>query len=156
MDKMTLFALSVALIVTGGYVLSGRLKFQINTDSVVNRDSTTARGSVVVEGKTISVEYARTMREQQIGLMNRKHLDEDSGMLFVFSMALPRSFWNHNTQIPLDVIWIRGGVVIGVSNLPSIQEKSKTIISPGIADQVLEVNAGFAERYNIKKGSIIK
>lgn len=153
---MTLFALLLALLVTGGYVLSGRLKFQTNSDTVENKNPVVAEGKLTVEGKTITVEYARTMGEQQVGLMNREHLDEDAGMLFVFSMALPRTFWNHNTQIPLDVIWIHGGVVIGVSNLPSIQEKSKTIISPGIADQVLEVNAGFAERYNIKKGSIIK
>ena len=139
----------------GSIFLLSRIKIQASVP-LPKQNNNSVPNSITIEGKEIFIEYARTRQEQQTGLMNRKFLDENAGMLFVFSMALPQSFWNQNTLIPLDVIWIRNGVVIGVSALPNIQEQSKTIFSPGLADQVLEVNAGFANQYNIKRGSIIK
>jgi hypothetical protein len=111
---------------------------------------------VTIGDVSVHVEYARTADEQRVGLMDRKSLGDNEGMLFVFAMPLPRSFWNQNTLIPLDVIWIRGNAVIGVSALPSIDKGLTIISSPGLADRVLEVTSGFARRHGIVRGTIVK
>lgn len=114
------------------------------------------KGGVVTVGTTkINVEYARTADEQQQGLMYRTSLPENAGMYFVFTSSLPRAFWNQNTLMSLDIVWIRRGTVIGVSALPAIEKGLVTVYSPGNADRVLEVPSGFAAAHNIHEGIIV-
>ncbi|MBI2052875.1 MAG: DUF192 domain-containing protein, partial [Candidatus Ryanbacteria bacterium] len=107
---------------------------------------------IFVGSARVYIEKARTPEEQTRGLMGRKSLAEDHGMLFLFSEAAPRVFWNRNTYIPLDVIWIRDGKVIGASSLPMQGEEIVQVFSPEAADAVLEVNQGWAARHSVKLG----
>src|SRR5262245_5233929 len=60
-------------------------------------------------------EIADTPLERQKGLMFRTSMGEKEGMLFLFADEAPRSFWMHNTLIPLDMIFIRADrTVLGV------------------------------------------
>lgn len=52
------------------------------------------------------IEIARTPAECQKGLMGRRKLDEDEGMIFIFDHARQRSFWMKNTLVPLDIIFL--------------------------------------------------
>lgn len=52
------------------------------------------------------VEIADEEEERRLGLMNRKHLEENQGMLFVFDKEQPLAFWMKNVWIPLDMIFI--------------------------------------------------
>ena len=54
---------------------------------------------------TVAIEVANTNEQRERGLMFRKHLDDDAGMIFVFPDSQPRNFWMHNTDIPLDMIF---------------------------------------------------
>jgi uncharacterized membrane protein (UPF0127 family) len=54
---------------------------------------------------TVAIEVANTVEQRERGLMFRKHLDDDAGMIFVFADSGPRNFWMHNTEIPLDMIF---------------------------------------------------
>ena len=54
----------------------------------------------------IKVEIADTPEKRAEGLMFRDHLNENSGMFFVFDEESSHSFWMKNTLIPLDIIWI--------------------------------------------------
>ena len=100
------------------------------------------------------VEYALAPREWTRGLMYREGLAEDHGMLFVFPDSRVRAFWNRNTYLSLDIIWIRSGQVIGVSELPSIRDSGViSVYSPGPAEFVLEVNRGWAERHGVRMGT---
>lgn len=61
---------------------------------------------IVLKGRTIRVELARSPAEQQRGLMFRKEIGKDRGMLFVFPEDQQLSFWMRNTLIPLSIAYI--------------------------------------------------
>lgn len=102
---------------------------------------------------------ADTQEKRTQGLMGISELVVDTGMIFLFSDVSPRTFWNKNTLIALDLIWITGGRVAGVSVLPSITESGGQIISvtsPEAINQVVEVVAGWAEAHGIKVGDRVE
>ena len=101
---------------------------------------------------TVAVEVASTASQREVGLMYRKHLDDNAGMIFVFPDAAPRNFWMHNTPIPLDMIFAdANGVVLGiVANAEPFSDKLLGV--EGNAEYVLEVNGGFCAKNGIKAG----
>jgi len=103
-----------------------------------------------------SVELAITEQEQETGLMYRRHMDPDKGMLFIFSDEGEYDFWMMNTLIPLDMIWIDsdGEVVFISRNSQPCSATRCPVISPGKnASYVLEINAGIADMIGLKEGS---
>ncbi len=101
---------------------------------------------------TVTVEVANTGAQRELGLMFRKHLDDNAGMIFVFPDAARRNFWMHNTPIPLDMIFAdSNGVVTGiVANAEPYSDKLLGV--EGNSEYVLEVNGGFCARNGIKPG----
>jgi uncharacterized protein len=101
---------------------------------------------------TVAVEVANTGAQRELGLMYRKHLDENAGMIFVFPDAAPRNFWMHNTPISLDLIFAdAAGRVTGiVANAEPFSDKLLGV--GGDSEYVLEVNGGFCARNGIKPG----
>ena len=61
---------------------------------------------VVVNEQIVFVELAITPQEREKGLMERKVLEDNNGMLFVFSDEGEYSFWMKNMEMSLDIIWI--------------------------------------------------
>lgn len=109
----------------------------------------------IEEKACIQIERAVSGPELAQGLMFRKSLEENSGMLFVFSDAKTRSFWMKNTLIPLDMIWI--GVdkkIVGITkNVQPCRTPACESYSSGKPVKfVLEVNAGFSEKHLLKPG----
>jgi uncharacterized membrane protein (UPF0127 family) len=118
-----------------------------------------ARGPCVsivgADGKpraSVAVEVASTGPQREVGLMYRKHLDDNAGMIFVFPDTAPRNFWMHNTPIPLDMIFADAkGVVTGiVANAEPFSDKLLGV--EGNSEYVLEVNGGFCAKNGIKPG----
>jgi uncharacterized membrane protein (UPF0127 family) len=118
-----------------------------------------ARGPCVsivgADGKpraTVAVEVADTGPQRELGLMYRKHLDDDAGMIFVFPNSAPRNFWMHNTPISLDMIFAdAAGVVVGiVANAEPFSDKLLGV--EGKSQYVLEVNGGFCAKNGVKPG----
>jgi uncharacterized membrane protein (UPF0127 family) len=62
--------------------------------------------NVKIKDKLFNLEIADTTEERTLGLMNRKYLREDGGMLFIFEKTGWYPFWMKNTYIPLDIIWL--------------------------------------------------
>lgn len=114
------------------------------------------RQNVMIGGALVEVEFARTAEEHARGLMYRANLAENAGMLFVFSKAQEQTFWNRNTLIPLDIVWIRAGTVVGISGLHAIGDGLQTVTSPEPVDRVLEVNRGWAEKNHITAGTTVR
>lgn len=104
----------------------------------------------------VAVELARTPPERAKGLMFRSELPVNHGMLFVFDRGEHLSFWMKNTPIPLDMIFITPELrVLGVvENTEPFSTQSRSV--PGLAQYVLEVNAGFAQTHRITAGTTVR
>jgi len=101
---------------------------------------------------TVAVEVANTGAQRELGLMYRKHLDENAGMIFVFPNAARQNFWMHDTVISLDMIFAdAAGRVTGiVANAEPFSDKLLGV--EGDSEYVLEVNGGFCTKNGIKPG----
>jgi uncharacterized protein len=101
---------------------------------------------------TINVELAQTDPQRERGLMYRSELAADAGMLFIFKAPLHASFWMHNTQIPLDMLFISSDRrVIGI--IPNAEPYSDAPLEvTGNSQYVLEVNGGFCKQHGIAAG----
>jgi len=99
----------------------------------------------------IRAEIARRHDELSAGLMGRKRLAENSGMLFIFGSEKPLSFWMANTYIPLQVAFIGNDGTIGqVEDMVPLS--TKAVRSSGSYRYALEVNGGWFEKNNVKVG----
>ena len=101
---------------------------------------------------TVNVELAQTNPQRERGLMYRSQLPADAGMLFVFKAPSQLSFWMHNTQIPLDMLFAASDRrVIGIiANAVPYSDASLEV--SGNSQYVLEVNGGFCKEHGIKVG----
>jgi len=100
----------------------------------------------------LEVELMLTSDHHERGLMYRKSLADDKGMLFVWSQPALHSFWMHNTCIPLDLLFIdREGFVAGiVENAPTMNDDPQSIDCP--VTYVLEVTAGWSRKHGVTAG----
>lgn len=105
---------------------------------------------------TVHVEVAADDETRQRGLMFRRHMADDAGMIFLFDEPEHQSFWMHNTYLPLDMIFIREDMsVLGVVENATPQTDDAREV-PGESKYVLEVNAGFARRHGIGPGTQVR
>jgi len=101
---------------------------------------------------TIDAEIADTPETKATGLMFRRSLDADSGMLFIYDKPQNITMWMKNTYISLDMIFADArGTIIRIAR--NTEPFSTDIIEAGgLAKVVLEVPAGTARRLNLKRG----
>ena len=102
------------------------------------------------------VEVMRTDAERSHGLMERRYLPADRGMLFDFKVVQPVSMWMHNTYLPLDMLFIRpDGTIARIED--HTEPLSDRIIPSGEPVlAVLEVNAGTAASIGAKPGDRVE
>jgi uncharacterized membrane protein (UPF0127 family) len=102
-----------------------------------------------------SVEVMRSGPQRERGLMFRRFLPQERGMLFDFATERPVMMWMKNTYLPLDMIFIgRAGKVVGLAE--NTEPLSEKIIPSGApAYGVLEVNAGTAARIGLRIGDSV-
>lgn len=100
----------------------------------------------------LDIELAETPYEHQTGLMYRKTMKANQGMLFVYTREAMHSFYMKNTFIPLDLIFFGKD-----STAVSFQENAKPLDETSLPSKVpaqfiLEVNAGKVKEWNITEG----
>jgi uncharacterized membrane protein (UPF0127 family) len=105
---------------------------------------------------SIAVELANTPQETARGLMYRRSMPADHGMLFDLRVRKPQAFWMRNTCIPLDMFFIDDdGLIVGIlEQVPVLNEDERSVGCP--SRYVLEMNAGFARKHGIKAGQHVK
>ncbi|MEZ4695704.1 MAG: DUF192 domain-containing protein [Rhodothermales bacterium] len=110
------------------------------------------------DGKTIvriAIEIADTPEAQEIGLMNRRSLPALGGMVFPSDTDRERSFWMKNTPLPLDILFVRADSSIANIARRTTPLSEELIESVGPVRSVVEVRAGFTERYGIDTTSTV-
>ena len=110
-----------------------------------------------INDQILKVELAETDQQKSDGLSGRVKLDENQGMLFrdfPSDINLP-AFWMKGMNFDLDLIWIRNNRIVGITpNIPKPTTKNQNKLPlyypPSTIDSVLEVNAGWSKKHNIK------
>ena len=103
-----------------------------------------------------SVEVMRTPDQQARGLMFRRYMPDDRGMLFTFGRDEPVFMWMKNTYIPLDMVFIdRKGVVASIA-ADTEPFSERTIASGPPVWGVVELNAGAAARMGLAVGDKVR
>ncbi len=103
-----------------------------------------------------TVELAVTPRQREQGLMHRREMAPDHGMLFAFGETRQVFMWMKNTYIPLDMLFIaKDGKITAIKE--NAEPHSESIIdSKGPIDFVLELNGGTVKRLGIRTGNRIQ
>ena len=128
--------------------------------ALVNKGLPVKTVSVVTAAgvRKFEMEVASNDADRRIGLMNRRSLDENRGMLFIFESQGFLSFWMKNTLIPLDMIFVDegGGVCHIVRNAQPCRAVNDSdcakYSSEYPARYVLEIGAGLAQKFGIAPG----
>ena len=108
--------------------------------------------SIYNKNITFNVEIAKTIEERRTGLMYRKKLLNNEGMLFIFPREKIIQLWMKNTYIPLDVIFISENKVI-VDIKKNMEKLSETIVKSKVKSRyALEFNAGLINKLDIRIG----
>ena len=99
----------------------------------------------------IEAEVAATDRDRQVGLMNRREMPPQRGMLFVFDHENTHCMWMRNTYLPLSVAFIDvRGVIINIADMKPQTEDNHCAKVP--ARYALEMNVGWFAQRGIKPG----
>ncbi len=149
------------LLLYGGLLLRGtNVEFLIsakNLDSVADKSSSYRLANITINGFNLLADVPTTNDEFQKGLDIKDHLNENQGMLFIFTEPSKQPFWMHGMKFPIDIIWLdkEGNVVHIERNLsPCIIDLACPTYSPETDSlYVLETTANFTERHNVNIGT---
>jgi uncharacterized membrane protein (UPF0127 family) len=112
-----------------------------------------------INGQNLKLVVAKKPETVIKGLSWRKKIPFD-GMIFFFDKPLKVSFWMRGMNFPLDIVWVRNNVILGVTENvkpePGVpEEKLKTYPATGEANIVIELSAGRVKELKIKEGNIL-
>lgn len=144
--RQLLFVITVLLLI--GVALAGLQHYRAERGLLPIHFETAGEKSA-----EFKVELAVSRSDRGRGLMFRREMPEQRGMLFVFPGEAVRSFYMKNTYIPLDMLFIDAkGEVLGIlENVPTLNEEPRSVPKP--AQYVLELNGGASARHGIRAGS---
>ena len=111
--------------------------------------------SLTVGDQTVIAEITASESDRARGLMGRKNLPKNHGMLFIFETERVLSFWMKNTLIPLDIAFIdQSGKILQVETMTVVNkgESPPQYRSRAAVRYALEVNAGWFEKHGILPG----
>jgi len=111
------------------------------------------RFAIKVGDRTVQMQIAAKAPEVQKGLMFRKTMGEDEGMVFVFTTPQQQGFWMRNTTLPLDIGYFDpAGELKEIYPMHPLDERSVTSRSRNI-QFCLEMNQGWFKRNDVKPGA---
>ncbi len=103
----------------------------------------------------IHAEVARTDEQRAIGLMARKEMAPNAGMIFVFEQPAQQCFWMRNTLIPLSAAFVADdGTIVNIVEMQPLSDASHCSTKP--VRYVLEMNKGWFDKRGLKAGSKLR
>ena len=110
---------------------------------------------IFIGDKSVRVEVADNEVSRNIGMMFRKQLPQEKGMLFIFEDCAPRRFWMRNTYVPLSISYIDpNGIILNVEKMNPLSESG--VWSKGPAKYALEMNQGWFRDNGVSPGDLVK
>jgi uncharacterized protein len=148
----------IIILIFGAFVVFNNL---LKEEPVQRRYEFTKEGELVFydtlgnSKKSIDIEIADNEYERQLGLMFREKLSEQQGMLFIFPYQTMQSFWMRNTMISLDIMFVNNQkkIVTIHKGTEILSDQSYPSTQPAV--YVVEVVAGFTDKYNIVVGDSV-
>jgi len=108
-----------------------------------------------IGGRLFNLEFAANDDNRSRGLMYRKSMPMDHGMLFAWDFEDWRSFWMKNTEIPLDIIYLdKDKKIISIHQL--VPHNLAGVDSAAPAQYAIELNVGVSARLNLRLGDMIE
>ncbi|TFI50835.1 DUF192 domain-containing protein [Mastigocladus laminosus UU774] len=131
---------------------------QLSLDTSKGQQLPISAQAVVPNGTKIDLEVAQTPEQQAMGLMYRPALSPNRGMLFQFPTPMAVNFWMKNVPVPLDMVFLRKGVVQAIAPAvpPCTAEPCPTYGPKTLVDQVIELRSGRTSELGLKKGDFVK
>lgn len=141
-------------------VLIGCSAFQQDTNDI-NKSAIADKDTVTFQTPSkeidLIVEIADTKAERTKGLMYREHMGENDGMLFIFEIEKPQTFWMKDTLISLDMIFINSEFeIVHIAKNTKPNQIKELYSSQEPARYVIETNAGWTDQYGILVGQVVK
>lgn len=155
-QKITIGVIAIAVI--GFFIYNNFLKThesELEYYTFTKESELTFTDSLGTLKAKIDLEIADNDYERQLGLMNRKEMKENEGMIFIFPKQDYQSFWMRNTLISLDMIFVNDQkkIVTIHKNTKTLSDQSYPSTAPSM--YVVEVLAGFTDKHNIQVGDKI-
>jgi uncharacterized membrane protein (UPF0127 family) len=108
--------------------------------------------ALTIGGHKLTAEVAADEAQRAQGLMYRRMMPENRGMLFVFPQPAPQSFWMMNTFLPLSIAFIdERGAIINIADMQAQTTNPHPSARP--AKYALEMNQGWFGKRGIKPGA---
>jgi uncharacterized membrane protein (UPF0127 family) len=132
-----------------------------NTNSMADSLPTEAQGKLItmklwLGAEEMTAELALSGREIQTGMMFRTNMDENAGMLFVFSQPHRASFWMKNCPLPLSAAYVDpDGRILEIRELEPFNTNS-VVASTDRVQYVIEANRGYFDRKKISSGMRVR
>lgn len=166
-----LIVLAVVALGAAAYLIYNNMKekpeYKVNTENIQkqneikepqfkNQGELTFVNSKGKEISKINIEIADTDRKRMQGLMYRKSMEENNGMLFVFPVSELQSFWMKNTIISLDIMFVNENKEIVKIHKNTRPYSEESLPSGKKSMYVVEVVGGYSDRHGIKEGDKIE
>ncbi len=106
--------------------------------------------------KLLDIELAESIAEIQYGMMYRRSMAENMGMLFLMGEERRQSFYMKNTYVSLDIIYINDQMEIVSIQKNAVPLDETSLPSEGPASMVLEIKGGLSDEWGLQKGQKIR
>lgn len=117
------------------------------------------KATATIKNQTFSVDIAKTPKEKQIGLSEKKSIPANYGMYFPFEETDYYAFWMKNMKLSIDIIFIRDNKIVTIHDsvpAPTADSDNLPLYQPDEpSDAVLEITAGLSKKYGFAKGDTI-
>jgi len=126
--------------------------FWLPTGTAIAADAALPEITLSINKHTLTAEVAANDGARTTGLMHRRMLPENRGMLFVFPTTAPLSFWMMNTHVPLSIAYLDdAGTIINILDMKPLTTDPHPSTRP--ARYALEMNQGWFAKRGIKAGA---
>ena len=147
MTRYSAYAMNAILKLLAILVFAG-------TGALAHAETPLREITLSINGHKLTAEVAATDSSRTIGLMHRRMMPENRGMLFIFAHPQPQSFWMMNTYLPLSIAHVdEHGVIVNIADMKPLTTDPHPSAKP--AKYALEMNQGWFAKRGIKAGATL-